>query len=97
MFVLADLRALLDAKPFVPFRLRMSDSSTVDVRHKEFVLPGRRFAVIGIPDQQSPEQAYDVYTVVWYMHVARAEMLTTGLPPMAPSPGPSESGFPAPA
>lgn len=39
MFALSDMQALLNARPFVPFRLWLSDGGHVDVLSREFVLP----------------------------------------------------------
>ena len=93
MFTYNDLHSLLYAQPFVPFRLVLSDGGFVDVRHREMVTAGRRYAVIGIPDPKQPDAPFDKHAVVWYMHVTRAELLDSGRPPMAP-PGP-ESTSPA--
>jgi hypothetical protein len=38
----------------------------------------------------------DRWTVVWYMHVTRTEMLGPGPPPLAPPPGPADSPTPSP-
>jgi hypothetical protein len=88
MFTLDDLRALLNAQPFVPFRLWLSDGGSVDVRSRELVFPGRRFAIIGLLEDNATDSVYDRYTTVWYLHVARHEMLNPGIPPFTPpSPG----------
>jgi hypothetical protein len=97
MFIAEDLRALLKANPFVPFRLALSDGSLVEVRHRDFVTAGRRYAVIGLPDPAAPDTLFDRHTVVWYMHVARVEMLGTGPAPLGPPPSPPETPSPAPA
>jgi hypothetical protein len=89
MFTLDDLRTLLNAKPFVPFRLHLSDSGHIDIRHRELVFPGRRFAVIGLVDPEATDTVFDRYMTVWYMHVTRAEQLTAGSAPSFPSPPPT--------
>jgi len=42
--MLEDLRSMLEAQPFEPFRLRLPDGRALDVPHPEFVAlpPGRR-------------------------------------------------------
>ncbi|HZT79676.1 MAG TPA: hypothetical protein VFA26_05630 [Gemmataceae bacterium] len=97
MFTLEEMRALVNARPFVPFRLYLSDGGTVDVRHRELVLIGRRFAVVGLPDPGTADTLFDRWAVVWYLHVTRAEMLEAGPPPFGPPPGPAESPTPTPA
>lgn len=94
MFTPADLRALLQARPFVPFRLWLSDGGFVDVRSPEVVMQGKRFAIIGILDADTRDLLIDRYTTVWYLHVTRHEMLTAGSAPFGPVPGSSESPIP---
>src|SRR4051812_35503936 len=77
MFTLNDMQALLNARPFVPFRLWLTDGGHVDVKSRELVMPGKRFALIGLLDVDSDE-SFDRYVTVWYFHVARHEMLSAG-------------------
>lgn len=95
MFTAPDMIALLDTRPFVPFRLHLSDGGHVDVPSREMVLPGRNFAVIGILDPNLSNTLASRWTTVWYMHVTRTEMLNPGAPPFAAPP--AESDSPAPA
>ena len=97
MFTLDDMRALVQARPFVPFRLIMSEGGTVDVRSPEVVLLGRRFAVVGLLDPNATDTLLERWTTVWYLHVARVEQLDAGLPPFAPPPGTAPAGSPTPA
>ena len=97
MFTFDDLRALLNNRPFAPFRLHMSDGGTVEVRHQELVFAGRRYAVVGLPDPAAPEAPFDRTIMVWYMHVTRTEMLSPGPSPLPPSTGPAGSTNPSPA
>lgn len=95
MFTANAMTALLEARPFVPFRLHLSDGRSVPVPSREMVLPGRNFAVVGIPDPRSAENLADVWTTVWYMHVTGTEMLAPGAPPFtAPPPAGSDSPSP---
>ncbi len=95
MFTLEAMQALLDAKPFIPFRLWMSDGGAVDVRHRELALLGRRFSVVGLPDPGATDTLFDRWAVVWYMHVTRVEMLGSGAPPFSAPPEPT--GQPSPS
>src|SRR5262245_22204065 len=97
MFTVNDLQNLLNARPFVPFRLHLSDGSPVEVKNPEVVIVGRRFVVVGLLDPGAADTLVDRWTVVWYMHVTRAELLGPGPPPMTQPPGPSESPAPSPA
>ena len=97
MFTLDDLRTLLNARPFVPFRLWLSDGGHVDVRSREQIMPLRRFALVGLLDPQAADSSFDRYVTIWYMHVTRHEMLTPGAPPFSPPAGPAEAPSPTSA
>lgn len=98
MFTREDLLRLLQAVPFAPFRLFLSDGSTVPVLSREVVLAGRRFALVGLLDPDATDTAFDRWAIVWYLHVAKAEMLHAGEPPFAAPPaGPAESPAGSPA
>lgn len=96
MFTINDMRALLRAKPFVPFRLWLSDGGHVNVRSSEQVFLLRRYAIVGLLDPNSLEDSFDRHMVVWYMHVTRCEELKPGASPLS-SPEEPPSGTPAPA
>jgi hypothetical protein len=96
MFTLQDLQNLLSTPPFVPFRLHLSDGAPIDVPHPELALPLRRYAIIALPDRDSPQGGYDKHTLVWYFHVSKVEMLAAGPPPLAPPP-PEGTGQPVPS
>ncbi|HEY7152721.1 MAG TPA: hypothetical protein VH575_02070 [Gemmataceae bacterium] len=97
MFTLDNMRALLNARPFVPFRLLRSDGGSVEVKSPEVVAPGRQLAVIGLLDPDTTDTAFDRFVILWYMHVTSVEMLGPGSAPFSPPPptGPSESPAPA--
>ena len=96
MFTPTAMSALLNAQPFVPFRLHLSHGGAVTVPSREMVLPGRNFAVVGIPDPRSADNLADIWTTVWYMHVTQTEMLAPGAPPFT-APPPTGSDAPAPS
>jgi hypothetical protein len=95
MFTLDHLRTLLNAQPFIPFRLFTSGGGSVDVWSREFVLAGRQYAVIALLDPNATDTAWDRHATVWYLHVTRVEMLSSGPPPLTPPAGPSGSPSPA--
>lgn len=95
MFTFDDMRGLVEARPFVPFRLWLSDGGHIDVRSPELVFPGRRYAIIGLLEPNANAEPFDRHSVIWYLHIARCEALTPGVPPFA-SPGQPPSGSPAP-
>jgi hypothetical protein len=95
VFTLENMRNLVNAQPFIPFRLYLSDGGSVDVRSREQVFLLRQYAIIGLLDPQEADQIADRYMTVWYLHVTRTEMLGAGPPPFPPPPGgPAETPSP---
>ncbi len=68
-----ELHAALRERPFHPFRISLTDGRTLDVRHPEMVLPGRRSAVIGLPAAGETEPLYDRRVTVDLLHVVSLE------------------------
>jgi hypothetical protein len=78
MFTIEELRALLDARPFVPFRVHLTDGGSIDIRYRDQVFLTRRLAIIGIPGPSTEEALVDSFTIVAYMHISQAELLEAG-------------------
>jgi hypothetical protein len=92
MFTSNAMLALLDARPFAPFRMHTSDGAAhVDVLSQELVIPGRNFAVVGILEPALSNRLANRWVTVWFMHVTRVEMLNPGSPPFTAPPPVSES------
>lgn len=83
MFTQDDIRTLLRAKPFVPFRLWMSDGGYVNVYSAEQVWLFRRYAIIGLLDPNALGEPFDRHMVVGYMHITRCEELKPGASPFS--------------
>ena len=64
MFNATAMLALLDARPFAPFRFHMSDGGTVEVPSRELMMPGKSFAVVGILDSRRNDSVLDRWTTV---------------------------------
>lgn len=60
-----DLLNVLRARPFVPFRIVMTDGVTYEVRHPEMLLLSTTTAVVGYPDPANPSiaQRYDIISL----------------------------------
>jgi hypothetical protein len=96
MFTWNNMQALLSVRPFVPFRLWLSDGGHINVRSPEQVLPLRQYALVGLLDPNAIDEPFDRHMLVWYMHVTRCEALVPGASPLATS-GEPPSGSPSPA
>jgi hypothetical protein len=64
-----ELLTVLRERPFRPFRMTLTDGRTLDVRHPEMVLPGRRSAVAGLPEPGETEPLYDRRITVDLLHI----------------------------
>jgi hypothetical protein len=74
-----DLLVQLRRRPFIPFRLVTTDGTTYEVRHLDFVMPGRGSAVIGYPDERKPG-IVSHFDIVSYLHVTRLEFESADAP-----------------
>ncbi|HEY7327020.1 MAG TPA: hypothetical protein VH592_05245 [Gemmataceae bacterium] len=96
MFTQRDLRTRLNARPFTPFRLWLSDGGHVDIRSPEVASPGRNYAIVWFFDPNKPDEGFDHHGTIWYMHVTRHEALKQGDSPFQ-QPSEPPSGTPTPA
>jgi hypothetical protein len=68
----ADIRNLVQRKPFRPFRVVTSDGTIHEVRHPDLVMVGLASVVIGYPSAQDP-QSYERMDIVSLRHIVRLE------------------------
>ena len=67
-----DLLKRARQRPFVPFRVVLTEGTAYEVRHPEQIMMARDSAVIGLPSQ--PEQDYfDTTVLVDLFHIVRLE------------------------
>jgi hypothetical protein len=79
-----EIRNYLRNRPFVPFRIRLSDGRVFDIRNQELVMVGRRIVVIGIPEAGDTESLplLESSLTVSLLHVVSIE----------PIPAPAQAG-----
>jgi hypothetical protein len=81
-----ELRELLDRKPFQPFRVRVSDGRSFDIRYPELSLLGESVFIIGIPAPDDPNpRLYDRQAWVMLNMIDAIEPLPGSNPPRPPS------------
>lgn len=69
-----DLYNLLRTKPFVPFRLHLTDGTAYEVRHPEGCMPFRSIAVVAV--NHDPEHGvYGRPVTITLVHIVRAEYI----------------------
>jgi hypothetical protein len=69
-----DIKAKLRQRPFVPFRVILTDGTVYEVRHPELLLLGKRSAVIGLTGDPA-DTIYDRSVTVALLHITRIEPL----------------------
>ena len=70
----AELLKLLLRKPFVPFRIHMSDGTVYEIKHPDLVLVGLASATVGFPAASDP-RLYDRSEIIALRHIVRLEPL----------------------
>jgi hypothetical protein len=70
-----DLLQAVRRRPFVPFRLHVSDGTVYDVRHPELLMVAVASAVVGVPSTGLPLPQVERYEVVDLRHIVRLEPL----------------------
>ncbi len=76
----SEVLRLIQQRPFVPFRIRLSNGETYDILHPELCIVGRTFLQIGLPDYPPEPLAARIATVA-LSHVAELIPLTPSLVP----------------
>ena len=72
-FTAADVQRLVRTRPFVPFRIHMSDGSMFTVPHTEFALVTHRRVVVAVPSEKDG-MAQDMH-ICAILHITRLEEL----------------------
>jgi len=72
-----ELAQALSRRPFVPFRLHITDGTTYDVKHSELLMVFPRSAIVGLPSSAYPLPLLERYEVVDLLHIVRLEPLDT--------------------
>ena len=70
----------VEAEPFAPFRIVMTDGRAFDIRHPNMAWPGRRSVMVGIPDDPQEPGVYGAHVSVALIHVVRIEPLNPPVP-----------------
>ena len=79
-----DPRELLSAtrrRPFIPFRLTLTEGSTYDVRHSEFCMVGKRSAILGLEPLEEDQQLFEHSVTLDLLHIMKLEPLDNAVPP----------------
>ncbi len=77
-----ELRDHLRKRPFLPFRLILTDGRTFEVRHPELAVVGQSTVAVGLARRGDPESHHDRSATIPLVDVLRIE-------PVGSSPAPS--------
>ena len=69
-----DIRELLEAMPFKPIRIHMSDGKAFDITHPDMVIVSRSKVILGVPSEPQSHIA-DRAEHCSLLHVVRIEEL----------------------
>ncbi len=75
-----ELRGLIRARPFVPFRLTLTDGRKFDVHHPDLVIVGTGVVIIGIPQAGTEDPFMERSITVSLLHVVSTEPLAATAP-----------------
>ena len=67
----SDLLRRVKQRPFVPFRLVLTEGTAYEVRHPEQIMLARDSAVIGVPSEG--EDFFETTVLVDLFHIVRLE------------------------
>lgn len=70
-----ELASAVRRRPFVPFRLTLTEGSVYEVRHPELCMPGRRSAVLGLTAPDASNLLFDRSVTIDLLHIVKLEPL----------------------
>jgi hypothetical protein len=70
-----DLARRVRQRPFVPFRLILTEGTGYEVRHPEQIMLARDSVVIGLPGRNGEEDFFETTVLVDIFHIVKLEPL----------------------
>ena len=70
-----ELHGWLDAEPFVPFRLVMTNGRAFEIRSPSMLWPGRDMVLVGLPDNPAEPDIPSQHVTVSMLHIIQVEPL----------------------
>ncbi len=75
-----ELAGAVRNRPFIPFRVTLTEGSTYDIRHPELCMAGRRSAIIGIAAPNDPDRLFDRSVTIDLLHIVKIEPIELTAP-----------------
>ena len=70
-----ELATALRRRPFIPFRLILTEGSSYEIRHPELCMAGHRTALIGLITREDPDLLFERSVSVDILHIVKLEPL----------------------
>jgi len=71
----AEIRGHLDADPFIPFQVFLSDGSSYHIHHPDQALVTTWSIEIGVPEQRPESRIYERIAHCSLLHITKVEKL----------------------
>jgi len=68
-----DLVEAVQRRPFLPFRITLTEGSTYEVRHPELCMVGRRAAIVGVLTPGRSDLLFDRSVTIDLLHIVKLE------------------------
>ncbi len=68
-----DLLELLRARPFQPFRIRLSDGASYEIRHPDMAIVQRSKVTVAVPGPRGPDGPAERTASCALVHITRTE------------------------
>ncbi len=70
-----DVLQLLRARPFLPFRIALSDGRQYEIRHPDNAIVSRSTVLVGVPGHRGPDGPAERVVTCALVHITRMEAL----------------------
>jgi hypothetical protein len=82
-----ELLVNLQRRPFVPFRITLTEGSAYEIHHPELCMAGRRSAIIGLTAPGATDLLFERSVTVDLLHIVKLEPLERKTSPSTDVPG----------
>ena len=72
-----EVRAYLDAQPFIPFRVCLTDGSSYPIQHPDQALVTTWSVEVGVPEQRRETRIYERIAHCSLLHILKLEKVQT--------------------
>jgi len=81
-----ELAAAVHRRPFVPFKLTLTEGSTYEIRHPELCMVGQRSVILGLVSSNDPDLLFERSLTVDLPHIVKLEPMESAASPSTNGP-----------